>query len=322
MKKVIVCLFFAWLLAACGQNESTDGTEGIKAEPEEEAVVALEEDNESGEKEDTGEAEESDANEESEAAVAPDVQDDSEVDAAHILQKSFEAMSELTSVHMNASMDIHEKIDDREVIEEKTIDMTMLLQEPYSKHFALEIQSNSNEPIISEVYELPDSHYIHSSVHDVAWGTIPNPNGSQQPSPFVVEATLDNHLAFSSNFEVSEDGNEYVLTFSGAYDQFMTSVYGGAVEMLQKIGKEFPMELEDVINSYKITIDKDTFYVKYYNIHYEGQVSDGDLGYFVGIDGAVTVDEYNEHNEIIVPQEVLDEAVTMVDNAGNPLIGE
>ncbi|MGM8212193.1 DUF6612 family protein [Virgibacillus sp. W0430] len=321
MKKANVFLFFVCLfVAACSQNDSENSTDGSRVEGEEATAEPAEPDQSV---EVTAEMEEIEHPEEmEEAEAASEEQSASEIDAAHVLQQSFEAMAGLTSVHMNASMEVHEKIDDQEDIEEKTIDMTMLLQEPYSKHFALEIQSNSNDLIISEVYEMPDSHYIHSSVHDVDWGTIPNPNGSQQPSAFITEATIDDHLAFRSNFEVSEEENEYVLTFSGTYDQFMSTVYGGAIEMLQKVSKEFPMELEDVINSYKITIDKDTYYVKYYNIHYEGQVSDGEMGYFVSIDGAVTVDEYNEHNEIIVPQEVLDEAVTMIDNAGNPLMGE
>lgn len=299
------------ILAACDLsgitisfNEDED-----KDEPVEEATTELDEENEEiDEAEDEDETNEDTNGTSDENEVSTD-------DVASILQQSFEAMSELTSIHMSAHGNIYEKINGEDVKEEKVVDMTMFLEEPYGKHFAIEIESNVAETIVSEVYEASDFHYIHSSVHDVDWGVIPNPSGSQPPPRFIEEATIEEHLVYSDLFEIVEESNEYWLSFTGTREQAMSSVYGGAIELLDFASPqsitEIMQDLEEVASTYVIIIDKDTYYVKGYEIYYEAKIPE-DLGeYHAEMKQIVILDSHNDLSEFIVPQEVIDEAEPM-----------
>lgn len=293
---VMLLILFIFVLVACGEVEEDENGAEIADAQVEETTENLE-----GDPLVTNDQEES-----TEVAEPEEV-----LGAEEILKRTYEAMSDLSSVHMNAKMRIHEEIEEIPVIEEKEINMTMVLQEPYSKHFALEITSDAADTIISEVYEMPDTHYIHSSVHDVEWGTTPNPNGSQELSRHIADASLEEFISHHAQFEVAPTSEYYELTISGDYDEFMTVMYGGVIEMLQTIGKETPTEIQDVINAFKIFIDKETFQIMHYNIHYEGIAPGGQEEYMLIIDITAVIDEYNEHDEIIVPDNVMNEAVPM-----------
>ncbi|WP_156645150.1 DUF6612 family protein [Lentibacillus sp. JNUCC-1] len=317
---LLIMLFCVVLLVACNQNDSNAPVNSTSGD------VPIKEVTRSAQNDDKEESDTTDLEGEAETTEEAESTDDNDgedmvIDAETILRQSFEAMADLNSVHMNGRTDIKEIMDGQTVVEEKKLDMTMLLKEPYSKHFALEIQSNAAKPIVSEVYEMSDVHYIHSSVHEVEWGVVPNPNGGQQLSPFIQDAQIEAHLMYSDQFEVIETEGEYVLTFSGEYDQIRSSLYGGVKDMLQMLEKELPMDLEEMNSSYEMVIDQDTAFVKEYQIHYEAQVPEEQGEYNISIDTAITLDGFNELNEISVPQTIIDEAVTMVDNDGNALMG-
>src|SRR5699024_5946894 len=87
------------------------------------------------------------------------------LDAEEILTKSFDAMSDVTGLSMEINMDVEEIIDGVTVEENRLLNTEMLVQEPYSHHFNINIESNMDETIESEVYKLENTHYIYSS-HD------------------------------------------------------------------------------------------------------------------------------------------------------------
>src|SRR5699024_8561968 len=122
--------------------------------------------------------------------------------------------------------------------------------------------------------------------------------------------TLDDYLAYSSQFEVTENEDSYLLTFSGTYDAFKSTVYAGTGLMLLEVGREYYDGVELLDNTFSITVQKDTFYVKQYNIAFEGKVPDDEGDYQYSEDTIVTMDEYDQINEIIVPDEIVAEAVT------------
>src|SRR5690625_4147160 len=133
------------------------------------------------------------------------------------------------------------------------------------------------------------------------WIWITDPEGTRQLSPLITEDTLENHLMYSNQFEVRETEEDYLLTFSGTYDEFMSSMFGGAQEMLTEIERERPPNLEDVINKFSILIDKDTYYVRKYDVYYEAKAPESFGEYFVSTKGYVLLGNYNQYDAIIVP---------------------
>jgi len=75
--------------------------------------------------------------------------------------------------------------------------------------------------------------------------------------------------------------------------------------MLIEIQRERPPNLEDVSNGFSMTIDKDTYYVTRYNIYREGSAVDDFGEYLVTTKGYVSLDRFNEYDDITVPDEVL-----------------
>lgn len=241
------------------------------------------------------------------------------LDAEEILTKSFDAMSDVTGLSMEINMDVEEIIDGVTVEENRLLNTEMLVQEPYSHHFNINIESNMDETIESEVYKLENTHYIYSS-HDNTWRAFPIMDNSLQTEnhldTFISEATLEDHLSYSPQFEVTEDDDSYLLTFSGIYDEFISTVHAGTQLMLLEIGREYYDGIEYTENAFSITIQKETFYVTQYNISFGGKVPDDEGDYQYSEDTAVTLDAFNQVEEIIVPDDIVAEAVTMAGNNG------
>lgn len=322
MKRIGVSLILAIvLLAACNESDqSPQANEEVGSVGEEttENETNTQPSNES-------EGDEVEPEEEPEPEPEPEVEPVGEVSgneqeertdevlpsAEEILQKSFEAMSDLTGVYMESVLDVREEMGETIVEETRKFNSVMLLTEPFSQRLRTVIDDpNSDESVTSEVYKVDGKHYIYRSFDD-SWIWIDDPMGVRQLSPLITEDTLENHLKYSDQFEVTETEEEYLLTFSGTYDAFISSMFGGVQEMLMEIERESPPNLEDLINSFSILIEKDRFYVKQYSIYHEQIAPDDSWNYYVVKDGYVLLGNYNQYDEssTAVPDNILNEAV-------------
>lgn len=327
MRKIALFLFVICILVltACNQEGRTDESleEGEEiSEAQAENTVDTEEISEIDETEHTNTAEEN-----TEQAEDLESLDDSETetdttvetpDAASLLQQSYEAMNALDSLYMEGQMEVLEIMDGNEVKETRSFTKEMLLKDPFSQHYTIDIESNVHETISNDIYMLEDIHYILTSARDDQWRSIPAPEGSQQLSEYISNKTLESSIEFSNSFEVYAPDDVYELTFSGTYDEFMTTVFGAVDELMIELQKERPDGLDDVINSYKIIIDKETNLVKYYYIYHEQKIPEEVGDYFIVQDTVITVKNYDKYDDIVVPQQITDEAIFMADNAGDP----
>lgn len=339
MKKILRFVFVLGLLflAACSSNTSTENAN--KDTQEKEAAATVNDDSNEENSTDSNHANTNDAdenegdgpsnntsndeanqsendtsnnetNQHENNTSTENVDSDSDMDAATILQKSFEAMSEVSSLSMESVINVHEEMGGEIVEEERKFNTVMLLEEPFSQHMELTITGGTEAPITSEIYKVDGKYYIYLSMDDM-WSWIPDPQGMRQLSPLITDDTLDNHLSYSNQFTVTDEDDVYLLNFSGTYDEFVSSMFGGTQEMLMEIQRERLPNLEDNINEFAMTIDKNTYYVKNYQIYHGGSASDDFGDYSVTTKGYVSLDNFNQYDDIDVPEEIQTEAVSM-----------
>lgn len=269
--------------------ESVDATETVEVENQA---------NEAG-------AEEADEN--NQVSSHENTNEDHTLSADEILTRSYDAMEDLSTIFMESFWEIQDLTPDGNNLEERQINSIWDLTEPYAQRQRLTLTpvEPAGETQVTETYKIDGKHYVHYP-HDI-WRYEDNPEGSASPTTFITNDSLESSLAYANQFEVVEEADVYYLTFSGNLDDFMEVMWGGATEFVAELLRRYQMPLTDIMNSYHITIEKDTFFVRNYDLHYEAQMADaGD--YNVVIDANIRFANYNSYGKMELPQEVLDEA--------------
>ncbi|AST91635.1 MULTISPECIES: DUF6612 family protein [Sutcliffiella] len=289
--KLFTVVFMVLLLAACGSStETVNKNEDVSLPPEEEKVDASE--------------------------PADEIEEEPALTAEQVLEKTTEATAELKSYSMD--MNINQKItlNDEEPIEMKTTSKSDLTLSP----LAMYQSTKMNDPTMgiemeSETYFTEEGFFTYDPTFG-EWYKFPSEftaelielTEMQQQNP---AEQLEILKSFSDELSMTEEGNEYILTFEGNGDQY-EELINATIPMM---GDDMGEMLEEVLSmmkinhiSYKIHVDKETlvqtkmFITMDMEMEIEGEV----MSMYQEMD--MSLYNYNEIDEIVIPQEVLDNA--------------
>ena len=288
LKKRLMWMFVALLmmmLAACGT--SSEQVEGNKAGEE---VTQEQDEKKVEEKEEEGVKKEA----------------TSSVTAETILEKSMEATNALESYSMDVNMNQFISIKG-EVPEEISTTMKMdVTMNPFAMYQVMKINDVEMDGSMEmESYYMEDAYYMHDPFTN-GWFKfeydIPHEAFHQSPAE-----QMESLKAFASELTLKEDGDAYIITLDGAGDAYNELLQDASFieEMDGMFDDIFSMITVNKI-SFEIHVNKTTFLQTKVNMTMDLEMNiEGEVMHTVQ-EMEMTVYNYNGINEIVVPQEVLD----------------
>ena len=288
LKKRLMWMFVAFLmmmLSACGT--SSEQVEGNKAGEE---VTQEQDEKKVEEKEDEGVKKEA----------------TSSVTAETILEKSMEATNALESYSMDVNMNQFISIKG-EVPEEISTTMKMdVTMNPFAMYQVMKINDVEMDGSMEmESYYTEDAYYMHDPFTN-GWFKfeydIPHEAFHQSPAE-----QMESLKAFASELTLKEDGDAYIITLDGAGDAYNELLQDASFieEMDGMFDDIFSMITVNKI-SFEIHVNKTTFLQTKVNMTMDLEMNiEGEVMHTVQ-EMEMTVYNYNGINEIVVPQEVLD----------------
>ncbi|MBP2243040.1 hypothetical protein J2Z40_003622 [Cytobacillus eiseniae] len=292
MKKslsILTGLLLIFMLAACNQT-----AEPVNEPNEEETPVADKE----------GEAAEEKA---------------SELTLEEVFNKSAEASETLKSFAVQMEM-TQEMSSDQEELNMKTssvIDMSVVT-EPMAYYQKMKMSlGEESESFEMESYFSADGMFLYEP-ESSQWMKFPQEMteaflqmaGQQQPNP---SEELKKLQQFVEDFTFEQDSSNYILKLKASGDKFNDFIKATAAEQLPP-----EMALEEVLNNmnvnavdYEILINKETFYPSalIMNMDMDMTIEGQTISLVQSMNGQYS--SYNEIDEIVIPQEVIDSAVDM-----------
>ncbi|MBU9711215.1 DUF6612 family protein [Evansella tamaricis] len=284
------------MLVACGgDSESETNTEALDSENGEQT--------DSGEKEseekENGNSDESKEEEEDTTATSNEPSAD---DVEGILLKSAEAMEDIYSFETIGKVVDEYRFLGMDAYETNTIEMKMVMLGTPMMHTVSEE---------TEMYVVGDEYYV-LNYEDNTWLYIEmdiaglfniedmyTSMGSEQ---------LDDYISLSDAFEATDNGDHFLLSFTGTDDDFKSFVEGtNLVDM-----ENWIFEVSDSISgsgTYEILIDKATYYMTGYNLDYDLSAAGRDM--WQKYKGSFRHTNFNGFDEIVVPESVKNSAVSM-----------
>ncbi len=301
LKMMLVGILAVMLLTACGN--SSNGTSG-NAEGNAEAEETM---NEETTNADTG-VEEVDASEETE--------EQEEMTAEEVLQKSTEAMAGLSSYSMEMISDQEISMSGEDTIKMVTTTTTDMSLNPMAMYQVTSIEDADGmmEGMENESYFSEDGFFIFDSMAG-QWFKMPEEFTAQLNAMSEMQTNPAEQLKmlkdYTDEITMTEEEGHYVLNFEGSGEQFneMAGMIGGMMgddmgEMMQEM---LSMMTVNQL-SYLVHIDKESFYQTkvLLNMDMEMDVDGEKVSSIQVMDSTLT--NFDEVGEITVPQEVIDSA--------------
>ncbi len=301
MRKIIALLFLVCIiaLAACGSdNANQDKTEkDVVAEEEQTNEQTSDTSTESTKEEEPEEAEESSEN----GGIVGS-------DAKQILLKSAEAMKGISSYLIEGKYTDNSTINGQN--EKATTEMTVKLSLTDQSNMYMKTSTTGNAGAggIVELYKVKDGLYINSPGQDQWMKMAANSDYGKLFTTLQADQ-LNEYVNTSDAFEVKDNGDQFVLAFTGTNEEYKSAVLGAGIAAQEGILKEHYDNME-VNGTYEITIDKNSHYMVGYTFEYESTTS-GEIGEVETYHKAdYTISEFNKHDTITVPKEIVDSAVS------------
>lgn len=291
MRKLHMILFSALLvivLAACGNNETNapaNNNESASAENGEEVN-------------------------------APDNAGEDKLDVEEVYEKVTVANAELES--FATEMDMSQKMEvDGEVVDiASKLDMDVV-QDPFSlkQTMTMDIPQAGKQEM--ESYLTEDGFFVFNPEEE-QWMKLPTEFSDQIIQQSEQQADLQGQLAqfegLKDGFTLDETEDEYILKFNSTDDDF-DQVFKETIK--NNIPEEMGLDMEMFENiqfndvQYELFVKKDNFYMSELNMNmdYDMEVEGQKINSKQDI--KTTYSKYNEIDEIIVPDEVIEEAVEM-----------
>ncbi|MBB6452631.1 hypothetical protein HNQ94_001077 [Salirhabdus euzebyi] len=230
-------------------------------------------------------------------------------DAATILQKSAEAMTDVKSFKAVSKSYDDSTINGQRNIEEMDFTMEIIYTDPTAMYAHGESVSEGGETEAFEMYMGDGNLFVFG---DGNWYSMSSDSGYAsiyEQFKFLEEEQIDTYVEFSQHFEVSDNGDHYLLTFVGDNNQYKETVLGASIAGLSELFQEHYDNMEVSKGVYEIAIDKETFYMTSYKMEYESQTS-GQLGDIKeNYKGTYELSNFNGINELTVPDEVVESAM-------------
>lgn len=244
-----------------------------------------------------------------------DINNDSEdIDVEFLLEESFIAMQQIDSLYMATELNVVEQYEGEEKTGNRTFDVAMILDEPYSQHYVLYIDDDIVGHYVSgEVYEIGTENYFHSATNEIEWEYFESEESNVQKLAEKIQSlSLDEHLEFADQFEIiDETENEYVLSFNGEFEDIINILYGGAIDMFEKVQMSMqPSDINTEIAEFDVNVlvQKGSYFINGYEINVVLESTESD-DYLFETNFVIAFDFFNEYESIEVPDEVIENAV-------------
>ncbi|WP_164667946.1 DUF6612 family protein [Virgibacillus doumboii] len=301
MKKIIavMSLLLLMILAACGDNEASekDAEKEAVAEQDQSAEDTTENNDKNAEQNEEKEASEDSSN--NKPALA---------NAEAIFKKSAEAMSKVTSYLIKGEFTDNSTINGQKSNATTQLTMKASLTDQLNMHIQSSTTSNTDTGGDIELYKVNDGVYLKSPDAN-QWYSMPASSGYAEVYNTLGADQMVEYANQTEAFKVQENSDHYVLVFSGNDEEYKSAIYGAGIAMLDGTLKEH-FENMKMSGSYQIAIDKETYYITGYQFEYESSTS-GEMGDIEAYHKAnYTISEFNQHDKITVPQEIVDSAVS------------
>lgn len=261
-------------------------------------------------------------NETATPAESEEVTEQSKLTLQEVYDKSIATSEELKSV--KAVMDLNQKMNMPS--EETTLEISSKMDmeyivEPMQMHqkgtstvngLAEGMPAQTSE---SESYMTADDFYVYEESAG-QWMKFPqemmagimNAAGQADASDQLkqIEGYLD-------EFKFEQDNENYILTLEASGEKFTELVKTQVDEVMQTMGAGEEIQMDFVINSvnYLIHIDKETFQTNKLDVVLDMDIEVDGEKMNIEQDVKSTFSGFNEVEEIVIPQEVIDNAVTL-----------
>ncbi|MBM7622110.1 hypothetical protein JOC95_004021 [Bacillus tianshenii] len=267
----------------------------------------------------TGNGEDGNSNKEANNEADAQEQDDSEngsMTADDVLQKSIAAMSALKSYSMEMTSDQQITMAGEEPINMVTSTKTDMTLDPMAMYqvTSMEDAENMMEGMESESYFTEDGFFIFDQMAG-QWFKMPDEFVSDLSSLSDMQADPSQQLemlkGYSEEMKLTEEGDVYILNFSGSGEQYndMISAFGNMMgEGMGGMMEEMMSMMSINQLDYELHIDKQTFYQTkiVMMMDMEMDIEGEKVSSIQNMDS--TLSNFDEVGDIKVPQEVLDTA--------------
>ncbi|TYS61365.1 hypothetical protein FZC74_03550 [Sutcliffiella horikoshii] len=301
LKMMLVSILAVMLLTACG-NTSNGVSGNVEGNAEAEETTNEETTNS------TTDVEEVDASEETEEQEA--------LTAEEVLQKSTEAMADLSSYSMEMISDQEITMAGEDTIKMVTTTTTDMSLNPMAMYQVTSIEDADGmmEGMENESYFSENGFFLYDSMAG-QWFKMPEEFTAQLNAMSEMQTNPAQQLEmlkdYTDEITMTEEEGHYVLNFEGSGEQFneMAGMIGGMMgddmgEMMQEM---LSMMTVNQL-SYLVHIDKESFYQTKVLLNMDMEMDvDGETISSVQVMDS-TLSNFDEVGEITVPQEVIDSA--------------
>ncbi|MGD6782026.1 DUF6612 family protein [Sutcliffiella horikoshii] len=301
LKMMLVSILAVMLLTACG-NTSNGVNGNVEGNAEAEETTNEETTNS------TTDVEEVDTSEETEEQEA--------LTAEEVLQKSTEAMADLSSYSMEMISDQEITMAGEDTIKMVTTTTTDMSLNPMAMYQVTSIEDADGmmKGMENESYFSEDGFFLYDSMAG-QWFKMPEEFTAQLNAMSEMQTNPAQQLEmlkdYTDEITMTEEEDHYVLNFEGSGEQFneMAGVIGGMMgddmgEMMQEM---LSMMTVNQL-SYLVHIDKESFYQTKVLLNMDMEMDvDGETISSVQVMDS-TLSNFDEVGEITVPQEVIDSA--------------
>ena len=241
----------------------------------------------------------------------------SELTAGEVMEKANAASKTQQSMHSDMEIDQTIKVGEETHDIHSTIDMDIIM-EPLAMHQTVNTQLAGEEMAV-EQFITKDGFFMKNpqtgewmKFEDDMYEQLTGQIAGAQESP----VDYDMYMDFADDFKFEETNNEYVLTLKGSGEKFTALMndmmkQNMPAEADESILEEANMKVEKI--DMELTIDKKTFFTKDFDIDMVMLMDQQGEQAKVTQNMKGTMTKINEIEEIVVPEEILDEAVDMGD---------
>ncbi|SHF93461.1 lipoprotein [Ornithinibacillus halophilus] len=250
--------------------------------------------------------------EESENATDNEATSDmSQLNVADILLQSHEAMNNVTSLKLNGSIKSNISNFYQDTILSWNIEAEHNYHSKIVTHELINLDDGRTDPMNLELYTIPTHQWVRDINHDPdSWYENPANVDSYRQYKVLMSHKLEEFAQHASLFEISDGDTHYTISFTGSDEEFVKHIYLGFDYVIDAyIGNNF--EQKTFYNgTFTMTIDKDTLYVDTYTIEHEEEISgvSEEDDYYMHETSAYQLSEYNEHDRLDIPSDVIENA--------------
>lgn len=306
MKKICVMCFLSLMLALAACGSSSGGDSGKEASGDK--TMDVQNNQSSADNQGTK------GSEDKQGQTEPENKDEDKgneedkgspvLGAKGILDKVAEKMSNVKSMQMVMSTEETSNLFGQKMHTKSTSKVELVL-DPYMMHMT---STEGKEAF--EMYLTGEGYYFYA---DGQWILTPTTNDENEQKLMPdSEKQYKLYQNFFKSFKVTDNGSEYVLNFDGDQEDFKKLLFGWLDDYSENAKTAAGVALKkfydnmEASGTYRMTVDKQTFYITSYQIDYKGTFND------MSVDSkqAIKYTNYNKYDKITVPQDVKANAKT------------